>query len=386
MLDDTIAAIASPPGPAARGVIRVSGPAAIPAGEAVLQAALPRVRAAVAADLPLRGARLPALALVMPAPGSYTGEDVVELHLPGGPALLQAVLDALFAAGARAATPGEFTRRAFERGRLSLAQAEAVADLIAAAGEQERRTALHALSGGLGSDVARVRGHVQDALALLESGLDFTEGETGAVDPEAWLAAIERAEQAVARARAALPEVAVGGELILLGAANAGKSSLCNALAGCDAVLVDPTAGTTRDVVAVRLAEGTTLLDAPGDLDVPAPLDAAALALRDRIAARAAAALLVIDATAPRVPEVPAGTPVLATVFTKVDLLDARAEPERAAALAACAGSGAPRPHLFVSSVRGDGLDALRAFLTGRGASSAVSLRRWHDGLDGAAE
>src|SRR5688572_22177381 len=147
MLGDTIAAVASPPGSAPRGVIRVSGPAALAAVAALAGVPLPRARAARAVAVPVRGVAVAALVLTMPAPGSYTGEDVVELHLPGSPILLDDVLAALHARGVRAATPGEFTRRAFEHGRLRLEQAEAVADLIAADGDASRRLSVHALSG-----------------------------------------------------------------------------------------------------------------------------------------------------------------------------------------------------------------------------------------------
>ncbi len=393
MLGDTIAAIASAPGASARGVIRVSGPSALTAVGELAGAELARARGGERLLIPVRGEPVEALALIMPAPGSYTGEDVVELHLPGSPVLLECVLADLRTAGVRAATPGEFTRRAFEHGRIRLEQAEAIADLIAAEGESARRLALHALTGGLRATVDGARAAVQDALALIESGLDFAEGETGEVDAASWLAPIERAQATLAAAVAALPEATPGGELLLLGAANAGKSSLCNALSERDAVLVDARAGTTRDVLAVRLVatdataqnvdQGVTLLDAPGDLDAPSDLDAAALRLRDQVGLRAAGALLVVDVSAPRVPALSAALPVRATIFTKIDLLPLTAR-EPTVLLAAHHLDHLPRPHFFVSSSTGEGLVELRRSLLAASTNSHAhrGSRRWRDALE----
>lgn len=394
MLGDTIAAVASPPGVGARGVIRVSGPQALTVADNVVGQALPRVRGACTRAVRVRGYELPALCLVMPGPGSYTGEDVVELHLPGGPLLLQSVLSDLEGAGARRPGPGEFSRRAYEHGRLRLEQAEAVADLIAADGEQARRLALYALSGGLADTVAQVRSLLQDACAVLESGLDFTADETGAVPPEAWLGTVGAAESILADSVAQLPAALPGGELLLLGAADAGKSSLCNALAQRDVVMVGEGAGTTRDVIAVPLpADGplsaagpavcVTLLDAPGDVDAPGAVEAAALALRDRLGARAGGVLMVVDLAAPRLPRPLLSLPVVALVATKSDLV---ADPHGTAATVrdALAAAGTEVGGTFVVSSRsGDGIDALRHFLHALGARGTVpeGTVRWRDAL-----
>ena len=376
MLGDTIAAIASPPGAAARGVIRVAGPAAFAVVSQLACSQLVRARLSQDVAIRVRGVPVEALVLGMPAPGSYTGDDVVELHLPGSPLLLDCVLADLRGAGVRAATPGEFTRRAFEHGRIRLEQAEAIADLIAAQGDAARRVAVQALAGGLGATVSRVRTEVQDALALIEAGLDFADGDTEAVEAATWLLPLQRALEVLASMLAALPEASPGGELLLLGAANAGKSSLCNALSQREAALVDAVAGTTRDVLTVSLGNGVTLLDAPGDVQTPSEIDAAALRLRDLVVTRAAAALLVIDASAPRRPTLHATLPVVATVFTKIDLVPAAAE-------AMAAHADLPHPHFFVSSRSRVGLGALHDFLAASavGGGTRHGTRRWRDAL-----
>lgn len=384
MLDDTIVAIASPPGRSARGVIRVSGPRAFAAVEALVETPLPRARGVHAGRVRVRGGDVAALLLTMPAPRSFTGEDVVELHLPGSPLLLDRVLAALCEAGARLATPGEFTRRAHEHGKLGLEQAEAVAALIHAQGEAARRAALHALSGGLAAAVAQVRAAVQDAAALIEAGLDFSDGETGEVDPAAWLPALSRARAQLAELIAQMPVVEAGGEVLLRGVANAGKSSLCNALLGRDELLVDARAGTTRDVLVVRLTDGATLLDAPGDLAASDGVDRDALALRDRLAARAAGVLLVVDAGAPQLPDV-GGLTVFGSVLTKLDsCADAPAETASLAEVAtwlAARGLPALPPPWFLTSARtGRGLPALREFLARRAsghAAQGAAFSRW---------
>lgn len=267
---DTIAAVASPPGPAQRGVIRVSGPAA-----GALLAATVRPVPPLGARGAFRGrfddgrGTQPVLVLWMPGPASYTREDVLELHLSGAAPLLEAALARLLELGARLAQPGEFTRRAFEHGRLDLSQAEGVLALVEALNERQARAAAGLLLGGLAERVAGLRDALEEVRALAEASLDFDESDTGHVATEE-LAALGRA----ARARLAealdyeerreplsgLPRVA------LVGAPNAGKSSLFNRLTG-GAALESDLAGTTRDGVGGlwRLAGvDCALLDTPG--------------------------------------------------------------------------------------------------------------------------
>lgn len=365
MFDDTIAALASPPGAGARGILRLSGARSIELAARVLDRPLTRARACIEAAARVAHGSVECLVLVMPGPHSYTGEDVVELHLPAAGLLGELVLDQLRADdGVRDATPGEFTRRAFTRGRIDLAQAQAVLDLIHAADDAERRAALGVLSGGLAAGVAGVRGRVQDALALLEAGLDFADGETGGIDCAAWLPELRDAWRQLHALCVGVPEVAAAGDVVLVGVANAGKSSLCNALAGRNRSIVSARPGTTRDVLAVEIGGGARVLDAPGDLAAAeGSVDAQAVALRDRVAARSAGAVLVVDASAPVVPA--AAMPVVAVALTKIDLAPADPSPP-----------GLPNAPLFrVSSVTGAGIAALRGFLRGRGGGGA-SLRQ----------
>lgn len=359
MIGDTIFAVASPPGAGSRGILRLSGPEARATADRVLATPCPVARAATETSVEVLGHDVPCLVLTMPAPHSYTGEDVVELHLPGGPVLLDQVCRGFTPSG-RLATPGEFTRRAFENGRLDLAAAEAVLFLIHAADITESRFALDVLRGGLAAGVHEMRAAIQDGLALLEAGLDFTDGETGAVAAEQWLPSLRAAHARCTRLLQGLPPTGVHGEVLLLGAANAGKSSLVNALAaaGGDAprpAMVAPVAGTTRDVLAFELASGLRLLDGPGDLgDGPGTsadeVDRQALALRDRMIGSVAGVIEVVDLAAPRFPD-PVQAPVVARVFTKIDL---HPPPERTAGAI---------PTFAVSSVTGAGIPELREFL-----------------------
>lgn len=354
MIGDTIWAVASPPGGASRGVIRISGPEAFAAAEAVVVEPVPRARGAHELGVVVLGRRIDALVLTMPGPRSYTGEDVVELHLPGSPLLLERVGAAC---GVRRALPGEFTRRAFENRRISLDQAEAVLALIHAADLGAARRAAVALGGGLRPAIAVVRGLVDEVRAWLEAGLDFTADETGAVEAEIWLPLARDAGRRLDALLDELPVARPGGDLVLLGAANAGKSSLCNALAGRDVVIVSDQPGTTRDLIAVEIAPGVRLLDAPGDVDGAAGADAAALRHRDAGAGSATAAILVVDPRLPRLAD-PRGLGVVAVVLTHADA-GAGALPE---------GLPAGVPVFRVGSPARIGIDDLRRFLLERAA------------------
>jgi len=256
----TIVAIASPPGGALRGVVRLSGPAARELVEATSQ-----IEAGSLGERGVYRARFddgrggqPTLLFWMPGPASYTREDVVEIHGPGAVPLVDAVLRRLLDLGARLAGPGEFTRRAFENGRIDLTRAEGVLELVHAANERERRAGSALLFGGLGDRIAVLRDRLLDLRVLCEASLDFEEADTGHVP-------LDDLDRLGREAQAAIEE-ALGFErrrvrrsgaprVVLCGAPNAGKSTLFNALCGADA-LVSEHPGATRDTLRARWSPG----------------------------------------------------------------------------------------------------------------------------------
>lgn len=254
---DTIFALATAPGRAAVAVIRISGPDAGAALRA-LAGRLPRPRRASMRRLRnADGATLDgALTLWLPGPDSYTGEDVAELQTHGGVAVVAGVTQALLAQGLRLAEPGEFTRRAFEAGKLDLDQAEAVADLVDAETAAQARQALAQLGGALGRRYEAWREILTHALAYVEAAVDFPDEE---VPADVAGRALPLIASLVADLEAALADagrgerVRDGYRVALIGAPNAGKSALFNALLGRDAAIVTPTPGTTRDIIEAGL-------------------------------------------------------------------------------------------------------------------------------------
>lgn len=283
----TIAAIATGPAAGGVGIVRLSGPAAVEAARRVaptLPASPPPRVAAFHRFVDAAGRPVDeGLVLYFPAPRSFTGDDVVELHAHGAPRLLTLLLEEVLRhEGVRLAEPGEFTRRAYLAGRVDLARAEAVADLVAAESEAQVRAAAAQLTGQLS---ARLEAVVAPLLALhadLEGVLDFPDEAEGA-DADAG----PRLEQALAAVRALLADgargalVRRGAKVVLYGPVNAGKSTLFNALVGAARALVDPEPGTTRDALEARLElEGlaVTLVDTAGLRDTPGRVEALGIA------------------------------------------------------------------------------------------------------------
>jgi tRNA modification GTPase len=250
---DTIFALSSGSPPAALAVVRISGPSADSALEA-LAGKLPKPRAATLANLRWKNEPLDqALVLRFPGPASATGEDVAELHLHGGRAVVAAVLEALAALdGLRPAQPGEFTRRAFENGRIDLAEAEGLADLLAAETQSQRRSALAMAGGALSRKVDSWRQRLLALAAALEASLDFSdEGEVGEAWPPGWEDGVEAlaAEMQAVLARPPAERLRDGLRVVISGPPNAGKSSLLNAITQREAAIISARPGTTRDLI-----------------------------------------------------------------------------------------------------------------------------------------
>lgn len=364
---DTIFALATARGKAGLAVIRVSGPQAVEVAERL------------AGKLPAEGRSLrrirdaagnvldEALVLVFAGPRSFTGEDVVELHLHGSIAVIAGVLGAIAADGrAQQAEAGEFTRRAFENGRLDLAQVEGLADLIEAETEGQRRQAMRVLSGALGAKAESWRARLVRAAALLEATIDFVDEDVPVdVVPEVrdLLGGVAGELAAEARGARMAERVREGFEIAIVGAPNVGKSTLLNRLAGREAAITSEFAGTTRDVIEVRMdldGLAVTVLDTAGLREAENEIEEIGI---ERALARAAAAdlrvHLVLEGQAPMMAVAPGDL----VVRGKADQLDAE---------------GA----LAVSGRTGEGVDALVAALSAelqeRSAGIGVAIRERH--------
>lgn len=333
-MNDTIFAPATAAGRAAVAVVRLSGPGTASAVRA-LAGDLPRARRASLRRLyaPDGGEIDEALVLWFPAPGSYTGEDGAELQLHGGRAVVDALVDALAALGLRLAEPGEFTRRAFENGRLDLAQAEAVADLVDAETAAQRRQALGQLEGRLSQAQARWRDALTEALAFFEAAVDFPDEELPAdvaarARPilEGLAAELEAAAAEVTRGE----RIREGYRIALIGAPNAGKSTLLNALARRDAAIVTAIPGTTRDIIEVPLQLGgykAIVADTAGLRDTPDEIEAEGVRRATAWAGQADLRVWLVDGTAMAAPAAPQGLqPDDLVLRTKRDLGEGAAD------------------------------------------------------------
>ena len=360
---DTIFALSSGRPPAAIAVVRLSGPEAATALRR-LGVAPPPARQATFATLRAADGRAidEALVLWFPAPASATGEDIAELHVHGSRAVLALLFAELGAmAGLRPAEPGEFTRRAFENGKLDLTEAEGLADLIEADTEMQRRQALRQLKGFLGARAERWRDEIIAACALIEAGIDFSdEGDVPAdlLQPALDTIASLRGEIEETLAASAQGERLRDGLVVAIaGPPNAGKSTLLNRLARREAAIVSPYAGTTRDAIEVHLdLEGypIVLIDTAGIRDTDDPVEQEGVRRAQARAADADLVLWLVDASgegAGRKPPDRLGGEVW-LVRNKIDLVAGRPKAE-----AGDAGSFA------VSAADGEGVEALTAAL-----------------------
>jgi tRNA modification GTPase len=396
-LSDTIAAIASPPGGAARGIVRLSGPATRQCLARCFHAEPEFTWETVAAPTAIPGwmewddgmRRLPGELYFWPGTRSYTGEPLAEFHTLGSPPLLDAALAQFCRGGARLAEPGEFTLRAFLAGRIDLTQAEAVLGVIEAADGEQLDAALAQLAGGLGRPLAQLRGELLQLLAELEAGLDFPDEELPFVDAPELQRKLAEAARTVARLTRQIEGREAAGaaaDVVLVGSPNAGKSSLFNALAGAPGALVSELPGTTRDyLVAESDLDGVKCrwIDTAGvEARLPAQhaeVHAAAQHMSGRQARGAQLRLLCIEAGRPlndwQRGQLADERPGCLVVLTKAD----RLRPGQAAEPA-----GLSRYDVATSSATGAGIDRLRQCVrealvgvasAGRGGVAGTAIR-----------
>lgn len=371
-LDETICALASPPGAALRAVVRLAGPEmaaclarCLAPGEAAKALLAGQTRGLKHSRVALARLWLAAwerpldvVLYLWPDRRSYTAQPTAELHLPGSPPLVEAVLAELVAAGARPALPGEFTLRAFLAGRIDLTQAEAVLGVIDARGEAELQNALAQLAGGLARPLATLRENLLDLLAELEAGLDFADEDLELITSAELTAALGRARRQLAATLGRLSERAAPlGEprVVLAGLPNVGKSRLFNRLVGREPAIVSPLAGTTRDYLEGRWTwpgGGCLLIDTAGhEPDVAGDSTAGAARHQAAMAAQGAQLrLLCLDRSRPlthwelreldRVGRTDSDEPPTLIVGTKADLPPGWQQDPVGVVVSAAAGQG----------------------------------------------
>jgi tRNA modification GTPase len=384
---DTIFALSSGAPPSGVAVFRISGPG-VRFGLETLIGRLPPARTLVLADVvdPRSGEFIDrGLAVFFQAPTSFTGEDVGEIHVHGGRAVIAALSEALGRiTGFRLAERGEFTRRAFENGKLDLIAAEGLADLVAAETEMQRRQALRQAGGVLGAAYEDWRERLIRARAMIEAELDFAEDEelpaTVAAEAFRQIGFVSKEITKALQDGRRGERLREGVEIVILGPPNSGKSSLLNALARREAAIVSPEPGTTRDLITVRMdVDGfpLTLIDTAGIRAVANPVEVEGIRRAEKQAAMADVALVLTDATGsePPLDEDLRLPDTVVRVATKIDLLDST--PERL-----------PGFDQTISVVTGAGLGALLETLSrlvaervGATESTVITRQRHRDAL-----
>jgi tRNA modification GTPase len=279
-IDDTIVAVSSSPGHSPRGIVRLSGPDALIVADGLFRPeGKKRMKQLPVATITRgvidlnRGMSLPCLASVFHSPASYTGQDMIEFHMVGSPAVLEMLVEHLIRSGARLAEAGEFTARRFLSGAIDLSQAEAISAVIQADTVGRLRAARRAMSGTLALEVNRIQEQLVGLLALVEADIDFAEEPIDFIAPQRLRADVVTIVNQLrdwltdeSKRRRSDPRP----HILLLGRANAGKSTLMNRLAGTERVIASPKAGTTRDIISAQISLPTRpalLLDAAGLTD-----------------------------------------------------------------------------------------------------------------------
>ena len=382
---DTVVAAATPPGTGGVGIVRISGPATESIARRML-GSLPEPRTATYRHFrDAAGTSLDVgLALYFPAPASFTGESVLELHGHGGRVVTAMLVDAVVDFGARLAEPGEFSKRAFLNGKLDLAQAEAVADLIDSGTTRAARAALRSLTGAFSGAVNALAGQLVRLRMHVEAAIDFPEEEIDFLSDDALRQRLEECAAAftVLRHEARQGRVLRDGfQVVIVGKPNAGKSSLLNLLSGQEAAIVTEVAGTTRDVLREQIdidGLAVELVDTAGLRDDPDRIEAEGIRRAREALDSADAVLWIQDASDPDQAlreELPADTPV-AVVHNKIDLTGDQ--------------PGLRDGETWLSAHSGEGIDALRECIRGlagyEGEGTFTARRRHIQALREAAE
>jgi len=357
--EDTIVAIATPPGSGAVGVVRISGGDTERIATAML-GRLPEPRVArLQRFANAAGETLDyGLALYFPGPASLTGESVLELQGHGSPLVMAMLVDAAVELGARRAAPGEFSRRAFLNDKLDLAQAEAIADLIGCGTAQAARAALRSLSGAFSAAVNELAEQLAELRTYVEAAIDFPEEEIDLLGDAALEERLQRCRQSFSSLldRAAVGRILRDGyRVVLVGRPNAGKSSLMNRLSGEDTAIVTEVAGTTRDVLRERVVvDGLAieLVDTAGLRDDPDRVEEEGIRRARQAIANADAVLWIQDATGPAVAALEETIPTGAAVTIVRNKIDLSGEPPGL--------QGNDEPVIRLSAKTGAGIDALR--------------------------